>query len=1052
MNFRSGIFGLSMKNISLYRILLSTSILWMGLHLGCSQKPEEARALEDIAANEDVLAFMKTFDGRGALSDSSQPTSPQKSLVDFKYPDDIRLDLILSEPEVTQPVFIDFDHRGRLWVVQYNQYPYPKDLKVTSMDQHIRATFDKIPPPPGKGPRGADKITFFEDTDGDGVFEKSTDAITGLNIATSVALGRGNIWVLNPPYLLAYADADDDGIPDAGPIVHLEGFGIEDTHAVANNLRWGPDGWLYGAQGSTCTANISSSVSKNVRFEGQAIWRYHPESKVFEVFAEGGGNTFDVEVDEKGRLYSGDNGTSRGQYYKQGAYYVRNFGKHGALTNPYAFGFLSNMELNGEKVRFTHAFVKYEGGSLPDRYKGKMIAINPLQSFVQLSAFERNGSTFRIVDENRIVETPDKWFRPVDITIGPDGGVYIADWYDSRLSHVDPRDTWSKSNGRIYRIGSKLDKPSKKFNLSDISGEELIATLSHENRWFRQQALRIIGDRKDRSLIPELTKVFESSDDAQRSLEALWAIHLSGGFNAVIAKTGLQHKDPFIRLWSVRLCGEQGDIARALADELAEVAASEDHPEVRSQLAASAKKFPGNVSVSVIGNLLKHHDDSSDPDIPLQLWWALESQVDKHNDHVLGLFKDPGLWKATTVRRQLLERLMQRYAMQGDSAGFASCATLIQQAPAVDDVRILVNGLQEGLRGTEASLPVVLKQALEPYSKELNENSLAISLRQGNKSAVARALAIIADRAAPLSEKLAYVRVFGEISEPECVPVLLRVVENGQSSPALKQAALQALQRYDQDEIGQRIVKAYPDRLRSDPGVRLAALSLFTSRPAWARQLVNAIGREKLPGENFIAHTISRGDVPDHMVRQLKLLNDNAVTEMATRIWPDVRFASTTEKNRRITDITRILQTGTGAVSEGKKIYMNSCGPCHRLHDQGGTLGPDLTGYDRRNIAELLTNIVDPGAYVREGYVTYRITTVDGRILSGNISGRQGTTIKVKLVSGESMTLAESEVKDMEAQPSIMPDNLLDNLSEQQTRDLFAYLQSSATNVNHIDP
>ena len=131
---------------------------------------------------------------------------------------------------------------------------------------------------------------------------------------------------------------------------------------------------------------------------------------------------------------------------------------------------------------------------------------------------------------------------------------------------------------------------------------------------------------------------------------------------------------------------------------------------------------------------------------------------------------------------------------------------------------------------------------------------------------------------------------------------------------------------------------------------------------------------------------------------------------------------------------------------------MNSCGPCHRLHDQGGTLGPDLTGYDRGNIAELLTNIIDPGAYVREGYVTYRITTVDGRILSGNISGRQGTTIKVKLVSGESMTLAESEVKGMEAQPSIMPDNLLDNLSEQQTRDLFAYLQSSATNVNHIDP
>ena len=211
-----------------------------------------------------------------------------------------------------------------------------------------------MPDAPPTGARGADKITFFEDTDGDGKFEKSTDAITGLNIATSVILGRGKIWVLNPPYLLVYPDPDDDGIPNGDPEIHLKGFGLEDTHAVANSLTWGSDGWLYGAQGSTTTANITSQVSKNVRFEGQAIWRYHPDTGIFEIFSEGGGNTFDVEIDSKGRILSGDNGNDRGQYYKQGAYFVKNWGKHGPHTNPYTFGYLPNMELEGDRRRFMH--------------------------------------------------------------------------------------------------------------------------------------------------------------------------------------------------------------------------------------------------------------------------------------------------------------------------------------------------------------------------------------------------------------------------------------------------------------------------------------------------------------------------------------------------------------------------------------------------------------------------------------------------------------------------------------------------------------------------
>ena len=301
------------------------------LIFSCSENKNRNKDISEVAGNDEVLHFMKTFEGRGDLTDSSSHAVAAKDAVkQFKIPHDLALDLVLSEPKVTQPVFITFDPQGRLWVVQYNQYPYPEGLKVMGMDHHTRAKFDKEPLPPPSNAKGADKITMFEDTDQDGTFDKSTDVITGLNLITSVAFGRGQIWVLNPPYLLSYPDKNNDGMPDGPPVVHLKGFGIEDTHAVANNLRFGPDGWLYGAQGSTCIANISSEVTKNVAFNGQAIWRYHPETKVFEIFAEGGGNTFDVEIDEKGRLYSGDNGTDHGQYYKQGGYFVRNLGKHGA--------------------------------------------------------------------------------------------------------------------------------------------------------------------------------------------------------------------------------------------------------------------------------------------------------------------------------------------------------------------------------------------------------------------------------------------------------------------------------------------------------------------------------------------------------------------------------------------------------------------------------------------------------------------------------------------------------------------------------------------------
>jgi putative heme-binding domain-containing protein len=1034
------------KNLDVYLLLL----LVIGLS-GCAIDKDNTSSLEKVAANEEVANYLKAHEGRGALTDDSKPTPPEEALKGFRYPDDLALDLVLSEPEINQPVYLNFDHRGRLWVVQYKQYPYPEGLKITSIDNHLRAQFDKMPEPPPEGAKGADKITFFEDTNGDGTYDKATDAITGLNIATSVTFGRGSIWVLSPPYLLAYPDPDGNGLPDGSPEVHLEGFGLEDTHAVANSLRWGPDGWLYGAQGSTTTANISSSVSKNISFQGQAIWRYHPETEVFEIFAEGGGNNaFHVEIDKKGRIYSGSNGVDRGPYYKQGAYYIKSWGKHGPLTNPYAFGYLPNMVHKGEKIRFTHALVKYEGGSLPARYHGDMIAINPLQSYVQLSRFEPTGSSFSNIDEERIMETEDHWFRPVNVKVGPDGAVYMADWYDSRLSHVDPRDTWHKSSGRIYRLRNKDGESVGAFDLSTYSNVQLIKLLSHENKWFRQQALRQFGDRKDKSVIPHLMPLLKSGT-GQTALEALWAINLSGGFNDEVALLSLNHNDPFVRMWGVRLLGDANKISGIASDKLVELASKEPHPEVRSQLASTAKRLPGEDAIPIIKALLKNHDDSGDPDIPMLIWWAMEAKAESDREGVLGIFEDNDLWKQPTVQEIVLKRIMQRYTMAGGQENFAACTRLLDMAPSAEQGRILVTGLQEGLRGQDiAALPADLLQALKPYQKEFGEGPLALSLRQGKKEAVDEALVIIADQQASLGERLSYIRIMGEINEPRSVPVLLKIVESNASSGALKQAALQSLQRYDDPEIGVRVAKAYPGSIRADEDVRAAALALFASRTDWAHQLIDGIdlkkqvALEKEEAENTnVARTnlINKEDVPEQIVRQLKLLGDPAIDKAVERLWPEVRLASSAEKSQRITKVSSLLKSGTGDPSAGRPIFSARCGSCHRLFDSGGNIGPELTGYDRRNVNNLLFNTVDPNADIREGYVNYHITTTDGRTLAGTITARSSETITLQPLGGEAVMLSTDQIENMKAQPnSMMPERLLDGLTDQQIRDIFAYL------------
>jgi putative membrane-bound dehydrogenase-like protein len=1009
-----------------FRRLLTNAVFW-GLGM-------EVPGMEAMAATLEVAEYMRRFEGRGELGGESSYTPPHEAVRRFEVPGGVSVDLAASEPDIYQPLYVTFGPRGRLWMVQYNQYPYPEGVKVTGYDYHLRAEYDAEPPPPPEGSRGADKITMLEDTNGDGVFDRAEDVISGLNIATSVAFGRGGIWVLAPPYLVKYPDTDGDGRPDGTPVVHLRGFGLQDTHSVANSLEWGPDGWLYGASGSTTIDTVSSAVTREVGYKGQAIWRYHPETEEFEIFAEGGGNTFNVEFDSKGRLYSGDNGgNSRGYHYKQGAYYEKNWGKHGALTNPYAFGYIDHMPHTGDEDRFTHAEIIYEGISLPERYKGTFISVNPLQSHVQVSDMRPAGSTFESVDTERLMVTDDNWFRPVDITDGPDGAVYIADWYDDRLTHVDPRDTWHRSSGRVYRIRGADHSSYQPEDLTRLSTGELIDRLSHPNDWQREEALRLIGDRQDRSAIPRLRSLIDDNE-GQLALESLWALNLSGGFDEQWAPNGLAHSNPFVRMWTVRLLGDSRDVSSSIASHLADLAKTDSSPFVRSQLAASAKRLPSDDALPVIRQLMAGGQDVDDQQIPLQIWWALEAHAESGRVTILETFDDTALWGEPLVQEYILDRLMRRYIMAGGPENFETAARLLELAPSKRAIRQLMNGLQEGLRGTDlqiSEMPSRLRQVLEQYQEQIGQSDLVLGVRQGSEEALEKLLGVVTDPSADRARRIEYAAILGEVERCAAVAPLLEVLGQREST-APPPVILHSLGRYGADRIGQEVKDLYPNQLRADSQVRTAALELLVSRVQWTRELLTAIEEKRSDPR----------DIPVQLVRRMQLFDDEAIDHQVDKLWPGVGDKDLAVE-KRMAEITVVLREGTGDPSRGERIYMRSCGTCHTLHGQGGDIGPNLTGYDRDNTRYMLLHTLNPNAAIREGYVNYVVKTSDERVLTGVIADRSGGSITLESFGGQVITIPESNIAEMRPlDQSIMPEGLLQPLSDQEIRDLFRFVRT----------
>ena len=982
----------------------------------------------------------------------SQGFPPDTAASKMTLAEGLEIKLIASEPLVRQPVAIEFDDRGRLWVIQYLQYPNPDGLKRKTVDRFSRTEYDRVPEPPPKGPAGADRITILSDTDGDGVMDRGHDFVKGLNLTSGLAFGHGGVFVLNVPYLLFYPDRDRNDVPDSDPEVLLTGFGMQDAHSVANSLTWGPDGWLYGCQGSTVTSNING-----IEFQ-QGVWRYHPFTKKFELFCEGGGNAWGLDFDADGNLlYSTNYGGYVLVHGVQGGNYVKSFAKHGQLHNPFAYGYFEHAphkEFLGGHV--TVGGIVYQGGALPRQFRGKYLAGDLLGHAAYYHQLVPHGSTFKTETVGKLLDSHDTWFAPTDMTVGPDGSVYISDWHDARTAHPDPDAQWDRSNGRIYRLSGKSIQRENvpPIDFAKLGEVELLAMhmAKKPNPFLVRRARQELVRRDDgtRRLGQNLIELTLASEDANLARELFWTflsleVPQSKGSELfqLLQSRLLQSPHAVIRYWTIRWIGDIGYATDDVAHQLDAMAETEASSHVRSQLASTAARLPADQAMPIINANINRDIDSDDPFLPLQWWWAVEKHSVKGREEVMKRFTRPTLWKSKLGRDVLLVRLVRRYMAEGSAEGMDCVLRILKAAPDAaardalwphmllgwQDVPADVRAQRDTVASTHPLSTLVQSEWSERPSPALARLAMAMGHEQPRQQALATAV----DRKLPAADRLAALQLLADHPNANLIESLTKLYELDEPE-SIQQAALRGLGKLDAGAIGKSLVKRLSSSQAASPAMRTLEHDLIFSRRDWAMQWLQAVDRQEIKKES----------VTLDQVRRLAALEDSSVNELVAKHWGKLSSATPEEKLAEVRRLNNDLRAASGDAAVGKQLFKKHCATCHRLHNEGGTVGPDLTSANRKDRDFLLVSLVDPSSVIRKEYLSVIVRTDDDRIFTGVPLPATGGGIKLINAKGETIELAADEVAEVkQSSVSIMPEDLYKQLTPAELRDLFAYLMAN---------
>jgi putative membrane-bound dehydrogenase-like protein len=980
--------------------------------------------------------------------DKSGPMPAAEAAARMQLPPGFKATLFAAEPDVQNPIAMAWDARGRLWVAE--NYTYAESGK--KFDLNLR-----------------DRILIFEDKDGDGRFDTRTVFTDELQMLTSIEVGYGGVWVMCPPQLRFISDRNGDDVPDGAAEVLLDGFtGSPDMHhTFANGLRFGPDGWLYGRCGASSSGEVGlpgAPAEKRIPLRG-TMWRYHPRRKVVEVISSGTTNPWGHDWNEHGELFFIN--TVNGHLWHEfpGAHFVR---PHTFDPNPRAYelidqhadhwhfetanGWQKSRDGVANDVGGGHAHIGmmiYQGDNWPAEYRGRLFTLNLHGRRANQEVLERRGSGYVGRHARDFFVAGDPWFRGMEISYGPDGGVFVLDWSDTGECHE--YSGVHRTSGRIYKITYGEPKGREVGDIHKLSPSDLVKLHTHANEWFSRQArlelaARAQTGREVADVKEQLLELFNTQNDIVVKLRAFWTLYAIGAMDEKFLRAQLHHPNEHVRTWAVRYLvdtwpldtvmsqrpmpnseREQGFApATAILRALIDLARSDASGLVRLALASTLQRLPVSQRAELAESLVAHKEDANDHNLPLLIWYGLIPVADADPDALVRLAAQSEL---PLTRKLMTRRLAED--IENNPAPLNDLLKLTASKPAAFQTDIL-NGMTDGLIGWRKARKPAAWDALatnlaKSSDAHLRDRVQELSVLFGDGRALEAVKKVAVDQHADLSARKAALQTVIDSRPPDLQPLCEQLLQE----QFINSVAARGLATFDDPAVGVKLVKAYRQFHASERGQLLSAL---VSRVAFAGALLDAVAEGKIPPAAIsVFHA-----------RQIRSLNDAELNKKLAKTWGELRD-SAGEKQQLIAKWKTQLTPAALAKadkSHGRLVFNTVCAACHTLYGEGRKVGPDLTGSGRDNLDYLLENILDPSAVVTADYRMSIVDLKDGRVLNGVVAAKTERTVTIAGMT-ENLTLERNEIaKIQDSTLSLMPEGLLEALPPEEARDLIGYLMS----------
>jgi putative membrane-bound dehydrogenase-like protein len=944
--------------------------------------------------------------------------SPAEAIKKMVVPEGFKVELVAAEPDVVNPVAMTFDERGRVWITESFEYP-------------------RREPGPGR-----DRVKTLEDTDGDGTLDKVTIFAEGLNIPSGIAVGYGGVWVANSPDILFMQDTDGDGKADKQEVV-VTGFGRDDTHELPNSLTWGPDGWLYGLNGVFNPSKIVHQ-GKTHNFTC-AMFRIHPRTRAFEVFCEGTSNPWGIAIDKEGSFFVSACVIDHLWHLVETGYYHRQGGPY----PPYTWKIESIVKHKHQLAAYCGIHY-YDSDAYPPQYREKLYMGNVHGNCINSDRLERDGSTYRGLPEPDFLKANDAWFMPVVQKTGPDGCLWILDWYDRYHCYQDAnRDPAGidRGHGRLYRVRYQDTPRAPKFDLSKETDEQLIERLKSPNGFFRDIAQRLLAERANPETLVRLEEAtFQSGWTLKQRLGALWARLSAAPLNSSYALKLLQSQESELHAWGLRGIRHalNSNVSEDVQREVRQQMRLGADPAVKLQLAITVAKSPAFEPDEKVTQLL-YLAERMGQDSHLQriIWANLQPLLKDQGAAIAAYFGSAPLANPAAFD-ELLPRIVDRL-LSGEVTERGEAIQLIQALAAtknctpvaLDACWLMVSRrVQSGeIRASEKPL---VRQQLEP---ELNAQLAASDTTPARRLRVATLMTNLGipagaelcrnaalDRKNPVDVRMAAAEalIFGR--DEQSLTIAGQLLTNREELLGLQQQVVAALGRSTDEQVIPLLI----DSLGRDPTeVHPVAIDVLTERDAGRQALILGVNQKRIDPLKLNVNQIA------------KLVNakDAKLAESARAIWGTVRTDRNPQREQVVAQMRELLKKNSGDPHKGSVAFHKLCGQCHKIHGQGQDVGPDITVNGRASIDQLLSNVFDPSLVIGKIYQAYTVVTTDGRTLTGLLVEDNPQRVVLKVQGGKIETIARKDIDEIAlSKLSLMPEGVEKQLSPEELRDLLAFL------------